>query len=139
LILIDRVTDVSGVTTDVGFGFPELSLLCTSFTATSNYTELQSMAETERALGLALDDLVLANALPNHAPVNCARAVEGIRNLIAGDDAEESVAWAKMHDSLNVDKKYVKFITDLSRQHRHAQRVIIAADKQNTALSRLGR
>jgi hypothetical protein len=135
LILIDKRTDVSGETVDIGFGSPELSSLCTSFTATTNYAELQSMAETEPSLGLALDDLILAIALPNHAPVNCARAVEGIRNLIAGDDTPEDVAWPKMREALNVDRAYVQCISNLSKDHRHAKRVIIAEDKQNTALS----
>jgi hypothetical protein len=137
LILIDKVTDVSGATTDVSFGFPELlSSLCTSFTATTNYAELQRIAITERPLGLALNDLILATELPGHTTINCARAVDGIRNLIAGDDTDSNVAWAMMHKALNVDKAYVQLISDLSKKHRHAKWVFIPEDEQNTSLSR---
>jgi hypothetical protein len=101
-----------------------------------NFNELKWMATTEPSFALALDDLILATAIPNHTAVNCARAIDGIRNLIAGNDAKASMAWETMRNALNADQNYVRYISDLSKEHRHAKRTIIAEGELNTALSR---
>jgi hypothetical protein len=135
-ISVNRVTDVDGRTTDTNFGSPVLRGLCTSFSGQNNYDQLLWMVTTNQSLGLALDDLILAAAMPNHIPVNCARVVDGIRNLIAGDGANEDVAWEMMRSALNVDLLYVKFISDLSKKHRHAKRVTIEQSALDESLKR---
>ena len=121
-ILLETITMADGTTRYIQYGNPAVNGLCTSVDQLAQYTQLLKIVAPEPTLSLALDDLIMAVTVPDHQAVNCTRAVEGIRNLIAGDDAKESNAWSMFHRTLNSDEQYVQFITNLSRQHRHAKR-----------------
>lgn len=62
---------------------------------------------------------------PHTVAVNCARAVEGIRHLIAGEGERPEVAWPLMRESLNVDRAYLEFITSSSTKNRHGHREML--------------
>jgi hypothetical protein len=51
------------------------------------------MATADQAMSLALSDLVLAQTAPLLAEINCGRAIEGIRHIIAGQGTEAKIAW----------------------------------------------
>jgi hypothetical protein len=53
--------------------------------------------------------------------INCARAIEGIRHIIAGQGTEAKAAWPIMREALNMDKSYLDLITDNSIPRRHGQ------------------
>jgi len=77
------------------------------------------------ALFQALDDLIVSITLPHHSPVNCARAVEGLRHLIAAPGASASQAWEQMRDALRLDRTFLQLITDTSTAPRHGNRAYI--------------
>lgn len=121
LIAIDWMKDHTGVTSTIGFAQRDLASLCTSFDQNRNYTELKSMATADQAMSLALSDLVLAQTAPLLVEINCARAIEGIRHIIAGQGTKVKAAWPIMREALNIDKSYLDLITDNSIPRRHGQ------------------
>jgi hypothetical protein len=135
-VLIDSVTMADGITRDVQFGNPQLSGLAKTVDNLVAYTQLLKIIAPNPSFSLSLNDLISAIGTPNQTAINCTRAIEGIRNLIAGDDAKEKTAWSLLHKTLNSDEPYVRFITDLSRQHRHAKREQLDPTALDEALTR---
>jgi hypothetical protein len=79
----------------------------------------------------------LANALqPDMTTINCARAMEGIRNEIAPPELKEKPAWALMREKLQIDRPYLKSITDSSKDHRHANFVTMELSEMIVILRR---
>jgi hypothetical protein len=87
-----------------------------------NIRDITQIVMSNPAIFMAMNDLILAITLPHHSPVNCARAVEGIRHLIAGSDIKAEDQWNLMRTALNVDKAYLKMLTDTSANPRHGNR-----------------
>ena len=81
---------------------------------------------TDPALFQALDDLIVSITLPHHSTVNCARAIEGLRHLIAAPDATVSQAWEQMRNALQLDRSFLQLITDTSAAPRHGNRIHIS-------------
>jgi hypothetical protein len=79
----------------------------------------------EPGLFMALNDLIMAITLPHYAPVNCARAIEGLRNLVIPGDGDRKQSWPVFRAALNVDQTYIEFITDLSKAPRHGDRTFV--------------
>jgi hypothetical protein len=48
---------------------------------------------------------------PIFSAVNCARAMDRLKHLIALPNASEKHAWKQMRDVLQIDERYLKFIT----------------------------
>ena len=67
---------------------------------------------------LALHDLVTSILHPEWAAIHCARAVETLRTLVAGD-VERPQAWDIFREKLNLKKEYTQFITKTSEGPRH--------------------
>jgi hypothetical protein len=120
-IILDWMKDYNGVVSDIALVQHDLASICTSFTEFKNYKELKEMATAEKAMALALNDLILAQTIPNLAEVNCARAMEGVRQIIAGQGTEAKLAWPIMQTALNVDRSYREIITNNSFARRHGQ------------------
>ena len=125
VVTIDWMKDHNGVTSPISLAQSDLSALCTSFSEKHNYKELKNMATGDMAMSLALNDLILAQTVPKLAEVNCARAMEGIRHIIAGQGTEPKVAWPIMQTALNIDGAYRQLITNNSIPRRHGQLTII--------------
>ena len=73
----------------------------------------------------ALDDLIVLITLPHHAAVDCARAIEGLRNLVAARGATVSRSWEQMRNALQLDRSFLQPITDTSTAPRHGDRNFI--------------
>jgi hypothetical protein len=121
IMAIDWMKDYNGYIVSIEFAQRGLSSLCTSIRGDESYRKLKSMAASDEAMSLALNDLILAQTMPRHAEINCACAVEGIRHIIVGQGADPKVAWPKMRNVLNVDQAYLGLITDNSAPRRHGQ------------------
>jgi hypothetical protein len=109
---------------------PSLAGLCTSFSldpgsAKTPFGKMWDLVVTDPALFQALDDLIVSITLPHHSSVNCARAVEGLRHLIAAPGASASQAWEQMRDALRLDRSFLQLITDTSTAPRHGDRAYI--------------
>ncbi|MFZ0632431.1 MAG: hypothetical protein WA399_14170 [Acidobacteriaceae bacterium] len=138
-VWIDSFTDPSGVETPLLCQMPQLAALCTAFDltpGTGNTDDVWRLVVSEPALFMALNDLIASIALPHHAPVNCARAIDGILRMMipAGSDPKKS--WPFMHQNLNVDRKYLEYITDQSTGPRHGDRSHIPGPDVNITVER---
>jgi hypothetical protein len=91
----------------------------------SNFDSTFRRVIQEPGLFMALNDLVGAITLPHHAPVNCARAIEGLRTLLVPKGGDRKQAWPIFRSALNVEQAYIEFITDLSTAPRHGDRTHI--------------
>lgn len=112
-----------------------LAQICTAYT-TANLIDVARLALCDPAIFMALNDLIIAITLPHHAVVNCARAIEGIRHIIAGAGTDPKKAWPIMQAALNIDEGYLRSITSLSTKPRHGHRVRVAGPDVGMVVAR---
>lgn len=120
-LVIETYTDPQGASSPIAPHDPELGKL-TSVFEKHDFHSLWSLVATEPSLFFALNDLIVAIMTPNHVPVNCARAIEGLRHLIAPPPLSSSQSWKAMQEALRVTESYLRLITDTSVQPRHGNR-----------------
>ena len=130
-VILERFIDSSGRETMVAPQDLSLAALCTSFSLDSqpgktSFGEMWNWVVTDPALFQALDDLIVSITLPHYAPVNCARAIEGLRHLIASPEATVSQAWEQMRNALRLERSFLQLITDTSTAPRHGNRIRIS-------------
>lgn len=125
IVSIDWMKDYTGTTSTIALSQRDLAPLCTAFNEYKNYKELKNIATADQAMSLALSDLIMAQTAPLLAEVNCGRAIEGIRHIIAGQGTEAKAAWPIMREALKIDKSYLDLITDNSIPRRHGELKII--------------
>jgi len=100
-----------------------LAPLCTAFTikpgvGNTSFNEVLNIVLREPPLFMALNELVEAVTQSHVAPVNCARAVERLRHLVApGIERKES--WTHFRNSLQIGRDYIEFVTTHSTGVRH--------------------
>lgn len=126
-LTIDQWITPDGTKRDLRFNDPNLIGLCTAYVEGGDIAPLLKDIIEEPAIMLALNDLILSNNMPHSAPINCARAIEGIRQIIAGPGTEAKKAWPVMQAALNLDQSFILPITDNSKDHRHGNRTTIEA------------
>jgi len=120
VIVLDRWINERGETNDISFADPALPPLCTVFKG-HDFNQITRIIFAEPGLFVALNDIVLANAMPRHVLINCARCVEALRHLLASSGTDRNQAWATMRQTLNVDQAYLTFITQHSVEPRHGR------------------
>lgn len=113
---------------------PQLENICTAYSmkhatsrAENDFNTVISLVFGDPSLFMALDDLILSQSLPHHGPVTCARAVEGIRNMIS-PGAKRPSGWEAMRQNLRLDRTYLDLITETSTSGRHGDRTFIPGD-----------
>jgi hypothetical protein len=124
-VVLEAVIGPDGLPSEIVPIDPSLPPIVTAFTLhPSGQHELDSILNavvTSPDLFMALSELIQAITLPHVASVNCARAMERLKHLIASPDASDSQAWREMRDALSLDEDYLKFITDVSKRPRHGR------------------
>lgn len=129
VVFFDHWTDEFGNESGISLNDPALSSLCTAFRGQpKNFLSVMNVIFAEPPLFMALNDLILSLTLPNHAPINCARSVEAIRQMIAAQGMNRAKAWPIMRSMLNLDQSYIQLITDSSTKHRHGNYVHISGN-----------
>ena len=126
-VILERFIDSNGRETMVAPQNLSLAALCKSFSLDSqpgkiSFGKMWDLVVTEPVLFQALDDLIVSITLPHHAAVNCARAIEGLRHLIAAPGASVSQAWDQMRNALQLDRSFLQLITETSTAPRHGKR-----------------
>jgi hypothetical protein len=91
----------------------------------ATFDRVYQLVLSEPALFMALNDLIVSITLPHHASVNCARAIEGLRNIIAPPGIDRKKGWASLRDNLHVEREYLEFVTEYSTAARHGDRTHI--------------
>lgn len=128
-VFLDTIITPEGSSSAIFPESPEVRGLCTAFTINSQAGNQDSrlgdvfrIVFSEPALFMALNDLISGITLPHHAPVNCARAIESLRNLIAPPGTSRKDAWDLLRENLRVEKDYLEYITGHSTGPRHGDR-----------------
>lgn len=117
-LILDAFESQDGNLSQFDFVDPELARRCTAFTLATLGDVLPLIALEPRLFGF-LRDLVSGTAHLNTVDVNCARALDGMKNFIAGEGVSKSQAWKAIRDTLNLSEPYLKMITDISTDNRH--------------------
>ena len=137
-VVIDTLVKPDGSTSTI---MPKMETLAPYSTAmaddpkVNNFDICYRTLLTEPALFMALNNLIVSITLPHHAAVNCARMIEGLRELIA-PGVERSKAWPIMRTNLNIDQAYLTYVTDLSAAPRHGDRAHIPGPTVTEATTR---
>jgi hypothetical protein len=124
-IVFETFVDPSGAKLAIVSKDDTLAPLCTAFDLMKGFHTVHAIVLQDWRIFDALNDLILAISLPHVSPVNCARAVERLRNLIASPGSNRKNAWRQMRDALQIDEAYLKFITDNAVEARHGGVVYI--------------
>lgn len=124
-IHLHTIIHETGDQTEIVPEIPWLGGLCTAYkTPTTNAKELAKIVDlyslivTNDNLALALNDLIESVAHPHYGPINCARALDGIRHFLAPGMPNED-GWIKVQETLNCSRSYSTFISKASRPGRH--------------------
>ena len=107
---------------------------CTAYEE-SEIGDIFRLLSWEPAIGESLNDLILAITAPHHAPVNCGRAVEGIRQLI-DPNPNKRAAWKSMQVALNLSHEYIQYVYNLSTAPRHGDRTFRSTPEQEESITR---
>lgn len=140
VVVLDGFAGPDGRRTPLAVHNPELAPLCTAFrlktTVDAGFAEMCRLVMSDPGLFMALNDLIAAITYPHQAAVNCARAVESIRNHITPpadpppakpreQREERDKAWERMRQALRVDETYLRDVTNTSLGPRHGNRKAI--------------
>ena len=128
-VTIDKVIPPNGIEHDVLVERPDLVKFVTAFNLNpedkaNNFDAMFRVVITDpSAVFLALTDLIASISGSHYAHINCARAIETIREAMTPQGKNRKSGWEAMRRCLNVDEKYLKFITDVSTAGRHGTRI----------------
>jgi len=121
-VVLDTFINPDGVQSPIVARDESLSALCTAFSTDparqKDFNEVLRIVITEPPLFMVLNDLITAITFPRYAAVNCARAVEGLRHLIAAPGTPPPQAWAQFRQDLRAEETYLKLITECSAAPR---------------------
>jgi hypothetical protein len=120
ITVLNRWINQTGSEVALAFADQRLPALCSAVNQ-ATFDAVIRIVFAEPGLFMALNDIVLANAMPRHVLINCARCIETIRYLVAPPDIERGLAWTMMQKALNVDRAYLTFITQHSQEPRHGR------------------
>jgi hypothetical protein len=121
-IILDTAEEPSGRVVAL---YPKQDILekeVTSYTLGAGLWEMLQIVMSDSRIFQALNDLITSIRIPATGMVDCARAIEGIRHIISPSESDRSVQWVKMRDALNLDKTYISFVIDQSKDTRHGNR-----------------
>jgi hypothetical protein len=126
-LILDSYIDPEGREIRLRVSNPSLARFCTVFG--SNITgvvigPMLNLVMAEPDIFLAMRDLINGAACVNCTAVDCARAVEGLREIMGGN-SDRRQSWIIMRDNLQVSQRYLSFITDISTSPRHGGRSYI--------------
>jgi hypothetical protein len=125
--ILEKFVDDTGEASDILIGDPRLPALCTAFDLTSErFDAVYNLVLTSPPIFWALNDLIVANTLPHVGVVNCARAIESLKYLIAKPGVSRSRAWEQFRIALRVSESYLRLILENSIENRHGNRVYIS-------------
>jgi hypothetical protein len=121
-VVIDSIVTPDGRSATLLSKDESLGVLATALDSSdpkvNNFDVCYRIVATEPALFMALNDLIVSITLPHHATVNCARAVERLRAIMA-PNVDRKQAWPLFQGNLNIDRTYREYVTNISTGPRH--------------------
>jgi hypothetical protein len=130
-VFLDTVIGPDGVESPIVPQMESLSRYCTAFNLNANsqdedsYSGMVGLVLSEPPLMMALNDLIVSITVHHHAPINCMRAIDGIRNMMSPLGTDPSVGWRVVQSGLNVSKNYLSYVAAHSKAPRHGDRTYI--------------
>jgi hypothetical protein len=97
--------------------------------------EIYRLLSADQSLLMALNDLISGITFPYYAHVNCGRAIDAIRCIMA-PDLSEKAGWKFMQESLKIEEPYLVSLSHLSREGRHGKRAWIDPSLTERAIFR---
>jgi hypothetical protein len=124
-VLFEMFIAPDGSVTELAAIEPSLPPLCTAYSLDparlGDFNAVFNAVFTSPDLFMALEDLIGAITLPHVGAVNCARAMDRVKHLIATAGSADGVAWKQMRRALQIDEDYLKYVTDVSKGPRHGR------------------
>jgi len=127
-VLIENYTGPFGETRPFVVQDLQLAALCSAFSSfpaksreTNNFESILKICLSDWKIGHSLREMIEAITLPHVSTVNCARAIEGLRTLIAPGPRRQ--AWPTFRNALQLSEAYLGLILDNSTETRHGNRV----------------
>lgn len=126
-VILDTAIDPHGQAFTLRVIHPKLAKLCTVTVSNPGFPgalalgDVQDIVIREPRLFLALRDLISALTYTDVAVVDCARAIEGLRNIMVPDEDREK-AWPIFQENLNFDRAYREYVTKRAIAPRHGDR-----------------
>jgi hypothetical protein len=123
---LSQYVDPDGIRRQILPRSETLSELCTAFDLSKDFDWIFTTVLEDPSIWPILNDLISAINSFHVAPLNCARAVEGVRHSVAGGKCKNRTKeWELMRTILNISESYISLITDNSIDHRHGKRTVI--------------
>ncbi|MXN64452.1 hypothetical protein GR183_06010 [Stappia sp. GBMRC 2046] len=94
---------------------------CSAIKNSDDFQKILNITLNNFNLRFAFRDLISSLSTLNYSAIAASRSIEAIRDLIS-PDTPKLQAWENMRDKLNIERKYLQYITDTSRQPRHGNR-----------------
>ena len=115
-----------------GIAFSETSVasLCNVISNEEDFLETWEHLSGSFNLKFALRDLISSLSTLNYSSVAACRALETIKNSIAPDVRNDKEGWKLLREKLVIEREYIQFITDSSREPRHGNRGAAFGDEQ---------
>jgi hypothetical protein len=124
-VLLEMLILPDGSPTELASIDPSLPPLCTAYSldpaGLTDFNVVFNAVFTSPDLFMALEDLIHAITLPHVSPVNCARAMDRLKHLIAAPGSADKDAWKQMREALRLDEQYLRYVTDVSKGPRHGR------------------
>ena len=124
-VLFEILIGPDGSVTELAPIEQQLPPLCTAYSLdpsrSADFNAVFNAVLTSPDLFFALEELIGAITLPHVAAVNCARAMDRLKHLIASPDSSDKDAWKQMRDALQIDEQYLRLVTDVSKGPRHGR------------------
>jgi acetolactate synthase regulatory subunit len=137
IVYFDGIVLPNGETTAFISKNFDLARSCTAYTLDPEHLdEFFAIIMTDGMIALALNDLVHANYVSTAIPVNCARAIEVLRNQFVREEEPRSESWRRMRTHLQISQPYLQLITDHSIGARHGERPNVGGEITNEIMAR---
>ena len=124
-VRLDELIDPAGNRSTLLPEDKRLPPLTTALDGNNTFDQVFRIVAQEPNLIQLLGELIHAITVPHETCQSCALAVDGLKNVIAGQSATDKEAWQKMRDVLRLNEAYLKYITDSSKDARHGKDVRI--------------
>lgn len=121
MLIFERVEREDGSSGRIMFQDQTIVPYATSVANQQDFAEILSLLYRNPEISLAVRDLADSMSSLYAAPINCARAVEAVRNQFIPDNGTEKQGWKNMREALNISEGFLREITDLSRDPRHGR------------------
>jgi len=119
-VTIDEFFDGDGVSSQMGANQPPEVVRKTCIPVGGpTFGAAYQMVMSDLRFSGALRDLIEAVRNLSLAPINCARAVEGIRHAMSPTEMERDKQWASFNENLRADPAYSRRIMNHALDPRH--------------------